>query len=249
MICLRTSSVGSSSPSWLSSTSYSMPSRRADSIGFGAAALGQRAAALALVPGIAVRHRDELHLVPHLGELRRGAAGADVAVVRVRAEHDDTERVRLRQRARRNEKRNSSGFSYVSEFPFPGRLLLLVDSASGRECANSVLMADRSPMFSTLPVSMFLEERLERFLVMSRASVEMVSSFFGPLTCTSLPARGQQHALGAGELLADLAESGRRIWLASKLTWMPLGNLEGQARGDRGSPWRCAPWCRPCPPR
>jgi len=52
--------------------------------GLGPATIGQHAAALRVVPGVAVRDREELHLVAHGGIERRRAAHFDVAVVRVR---------------------------------------------------------------------------------------------------------------------------------------------------------------------
>ena len=66
--------------------------RRADLLRLRPPSRGQRAAALRLVTGVAVGHRDESHLVAERRPLRRRAAGADVAIVRVGAERDDAKR-------------------------------------------------------------------------------------------------------------------------------------------------------------
>ncbi len=64
--------------------------------GFGAPPCRERAAAFGLMAGVAVGDRDEADLVAQRGPFRGRAAGADVAVVRVRAERDDVQRRRGR---------------------------------------------------------------------------------------------------------------------------------------------------------
>jgi len=54
--------------------------------------LRERAAALGLVPGVAVRQRDELDRVALRGPQRGRAARVEVAVVGMGAEHDDAQR-------------------------------------------------------------------------------------------------------------------------------------------------------------
>ncbi len=61
----------------------------------GVPALGQRATSLAEVADVAVRHRDELHLVPLRGPERRHPGGLQLRVVRMGAERDDAERAVL----------------------------------------------------------------------------------------------------------------------------------------------------------
>ena len=58
---------------------------------FGAATRGERATALGLMPGVAIRDRDEANAVPEGRQLRCRAAGLLVAIVLVRAERDDVE--------------------------------------------------------------------------------------------------------------------------------------------------------------
>jgi hypothetical protein len=68
------------------------------------------AAAFGLVAGVAVRHRDELDLVPLRRPEGGGAPGVDVAVVRVRAEDDDAQgRVGGGRRRRGEEEEEGEG--------------------------------------------------------------------------------------------------------------------------------------------
>ena len=57
----------------------------------GAAPRGERAAAFGLMTRIAVGHRDEPHAMAERGIFRRGAAGALIAVVGMRAKRDDVQ--------------------------------------------------------------------------------------------------------------------------------------------------------------
>ena len=69
-------------------------------LGFGAPPRRQGAAALGLVPRVAVGDRDEADAMAERGEFRRGAARALVAVVRMRAKRDDVEFAVRRRRLR-----------------------------------------------------------------------------------------------------------------------------------------------------
>ena len=88
MICCRTSSVGSNSPSWLSEhvIRRAQPARRFFSLG--KAARGERSAFHLLVAGVAIGNRNELYRVSHGREQRRRSGCTDIAVVRMRPERD-----------------------------------------------------------------------------------------------------------------------------------------------------------------
>ena len=55
------------------------------------AALGERAAGHLPVPDVAVGDGDELDVMPELRPLRRGAAGLQLAIIRMGAEADDAQ--------------------------------------------------------------------------------------------------------------------------------------------------------------
>src|SRR5258708_37611691 len=67
------------------------------SLGFETPSLGQCAAALGLVAGVAIGDGDELDQVSQLGELSGSARRTDVAVVGMSAESDDMDLVVLGQ--------------------------------------------------------------------------------------------------------------------------------------------------------
>jgi hypothetical protein len=76
---------------------------------FGAATFGQRAASHRLMAGIAIGHGNELDRGAQRAELGGGSRGADVAIVRVRAERDHAQGdVLCQQRGRRQEKKDDS---------------------------------------------------------------------------------------------------------------------------------------------
>ena len=92
VICWRFSSVGISSPSWMSSTcggdAQHLVAHAAD---LRRAALGERAAGLLPVADVAVGDGDELHVMPEPRPLRRGAAGLELRIVGMSAEDDDAQ--------------------------------------------------------------------------------------------------------------------------------------------------------------
>ena len=58
---------------------------------FRVAPFGKDRASHVLVAGVAVGHRQELHLVSELRHLRGHTGGADVAIVRMRSDDDDAD--------------------------------------------------------------------------------------------------------------------------------------------------------------
>ena len=86
---LRFSSVGSSSPSGMSSTCVVDAEDLGRRLDLGLAALRQRLLADLPVADVAVGDRHELDVVPGLRPLDRGAAGLELGVVRVGPEDDD----------------------------------------------------------------------------------------------------------------------------------------------------------------
>ena len=96
VIVWRFSSVGTSSPSWMSSTSLV----DAEHLGRGRrlrrAPLGERAAGHLPVADVAVGHGDELHVMAQLRPLGRRAAGFVFGIVGMGAEDDDPQLAVLR---------------------------------------------------------------------------------------------------------------------------------------------------------
>ena len=91
----RFSSVGSSSPSWMSSTCVVMPRISSGLLRLGGPPARERTAGLAPVADVAVGDRDELDLVAERRPLGGGAGDPELAVVGMRAECDDPERCGL----------------------------------------------------------------------------------------------------------------------------------------------------------